>query len=307
MTLWAATLLQGSGKGRPFFFLGSTLLRPYIKTHASPASRVDHLKTKGLIIPRPNVAARKIEAIGYERLRIYFLSRRDQPGKLFRPGTTYNSILQIYECDARLRELAFKAVGRFELAFRNTLSEALSAQFGSHPYYNRNAFKSADDYNQSLSQIIKTFTESKDERAKHYRLTYDPPALPPIWTLKEFLTFGGAARFYATLDGPIREHIAKAFGVPRLPVFDNWVKCFVDLRNVCAHHDRLFNRRFQKQLQRLTQERIPTANNSTLKAYLECLDHALSKIGEHAGYVTEAKRIINLKIHAEVNLAEAGF
>ena len=248
-----------------------------------------------------------MEAIGYERLRIYFLSRRDQPGRTFRHGTTYNDILQLYECDARLREQAFGAVGRFELAFRNILSEALSGRFGSHPYYDRRAFRSAEAHNQALSQVIKTFSDSKDERAKHYRNTYDPPALPPIWTLKEFLTFGGAARLYATVDGVIRADVAKAFGVPRLPIFDNWVQCFVDLRNVCAHHDRLFNRRFQKQLQHLPRENVPSANNNSFKAHLECLDHALAAIGEQARNVSEAQRIIGLTIHAAVDPAEAGF
>lgn len=294
------------GKGRPFFVFGPTL-RPYTKPHALPADRVRHLRSKGLVVQRPNVAAKKIEAIGYERLRIYFLSRRDQPGKTFRTGTTYQDIIQLYDCDARLRALTFKAVGRFELAFRNVVSESLSSRFGSHPYYERTAFKSAEAHNQALSQVIRTFDGSKDDRAKHYRQTYDPPALPPIWTLKEFLTFGGAARLYAALAGPLREDVARAFGVPRLPVFDNWVTCFVDLRNVCAHHDRLFNRRFQKQLQHLPRENIPTAVNSTLKAYLECLDHALGAIGEKADNVAEARRLINLNIHAAVNLSEAGF
>ncbi|RYI35372.1 MAG: Abi family protein [Acetobacteraceae bacterium] len=282
-------------------------MRPFNKPHTSPADRVRHLTDKGLVVRRPNVAARKFEAIGYERLRIYFLSRRDQPNKMFRPGTTYNDILQLYECDARLRELTFKAVGRFELAFRNLIAEALINRYGSHPYFERAAFASAKDHNQAVSQLIKTFDGSKDERARHYRQTYDKPALPPIWTLKEFLTFGGAARLYAALDGPVRQDVAKACGVPRLPVFDNWVTCFVDLRNCCAHHDRLFNRRFQKQLQHLPKEGIPAALNSTLKAHLECLDHALSSIGEKAGNVDEARRLINLNIHAAVQPAEAGY
>lgn len=294
------------GKGRPFFVYGLPL-RPYTKPHALPADRVQHLRSKGLIISRPNVAAQKIEAIGYERLRIYFLSRRDQPGRTFRAGTTYKDILQLYECDARLRGLAFEAVGRFELAFRNVISEALSSRFGSHPYYERTAFKDAKAHNQALSQVIQTFDKSKDERAKHYRQTYDPPALPPIRTFKEFLTFGGAARFCACLNGILRADIAKAFGVPRLPIFESWVLCFVDFRNICAHHDRLFNRRFQKQLQHLPREGIPAAANNTLKAHLECLDYALATIGEQSGSVAKAQQLMNLQKYAAVDPAEAGY
>ena len=283
------------------------VLRPYAKHHASPNDRIIHLISKGLIAPRQNIAVRKIESIGYERLRIYFLSRRDQPGKTFRPGTTYKDILQLYECDVRLREVSFKAVGRFEIAFRNVLSEAMSLRYGSHPYYDREVFKDAKAHNQAISQVIKAFDASRDERAKHYRHTYDSPALPPIWILKEFLSFGGTARLYASLAGPLRKDVAKAFGVPRLPIFDSWVPCFVDLRNICAHHDRLFNRKFQKQLLQLTRENIPAAANSTLKAHLECLDHALNAIGEKGGNVVEAQRLINLKIHAAINPEEAGF
>ena len=99
-------------------------MRPYTKHHASPNDRIKYLISKGLIAPRQNVAVRKIESIGYERLRIYFLSHRDQPDKTFRPGTTYEDILQLYECDVRLREASFKAVGRSEIAFNP--SSALS-------------------------------------------------------------------------------------------------------------------------------------------------------------------------------------
>ena len=282
-------------------------MRQYTKPHASPVDIVSHLKSNGLTVPRPNVAARKIQAIGYERLRFYFLSRRDQPNKTFRPGTTYNDILQLYECDARLRELTFGVVVRFELAFRNIMSETLSAQYGSHPYYDHTAFRDANAHNKALAQVIKTFNASQDTRAEHYRQTYDSPALPPIWTMKEFLTFGGAERFYGLLEKPLRLDIAKAFGVPVLHTFENWIRCFVDLRNACAHHDILLNRRFQKHLRHLRREKIPQANNNTLKAHLECLDHVLGAIGEKAGSVKEARRLINLKVHAAVNPYEAGF
>ena len=162
----------------------------------------------------------------------------------------------------RLREASFKEVGRFEIAFKNVLSETMSRHYGNHPYYDREVFKNAKAHNQALSQVIRTFDNTRDERAKHYRRTYDSPALPPIWTLKEFLSFGGTVRLYASLAGHLRGDVAKKFGVPRLPIFDNWVQCFVDLRNICAHHDRLLNRRLQKQLSTL-RERISRQRRTT--------------------------------------------
>ena len=292
--------------GRPFLCC-RPVLKSYTKPHATPTDQVRHLRTKGLVVKRPNVAPKKIEKIGYERLRIYFLSRRDAPGKTFRTGTTYNDILQLYNCDARLRGLCFEAVGRFELAFRNTLSEVLSTRHGSHPYDVTAAFKTSNAQDQARLQVLGVYLKSRDERARHYRNTYNSPAMPPIWMLKEFLSFGAAAKLYLHLANDIRDEIAKTFGVSSIAVFDNWVLCFVDLRNICAHHDRLFNRRFQKQPQRFRRASIPTATSNTLKALLECLDYVLSSAGEAADTVNQADQIMRLKIHSAANPSEAGF
>ena len=267
---------------------------PYIKTHATSSQRIAHLRTRGLTIIRPNVAARKIEEIGYERLRIYFLSRRNHslPNKPFFPSTTYQDILRLYECDAKLRDICFRGVGLFELVLRNRLSEVLSTRYGSHPYFEVSAFKNSKQHIEALDKIISVFQQSKDQRAKHYRDTYTEPPLPPIWVLKEFLTFGAAARIYGALSTPMRTDIASHFKVISLPVFDSWVPSFVDLRNICAHHDRLFNRRFQKQPQRYIRGGAPSAGvgHATLKAQLECLDYCLSSA---VVYTRQSKRSSN--------------
>lgn len=280
------------------------------KPHATALQRIAHLRAKGLVISQPNVAAQKIEQIGYERLRLYFLSRRhlDRPGKPFRPGTTYRDILRLHECDSILRRLCFfEGIDRFELLFRNKMSERLSARFGSHPYFHAAAFAGAARHNQALQRMIQVFEDrkSKDARARHYSETYDGPSLPPIWLMKEFMTFGTAARVYGCLSNTIRSEIARDFGVPSLDVFNSWVPCFVDLRNRCAHHDRLFNHRFQKQPQRIRRADIPVAASQTLKAYLECLDYALEHASSSAGLVDKVRKVIER--YPEIQPDEAGY
>lgn len=282
-------------------------LIPYAKTHATAAQRVAHLRAKGLVVTRPKVAARKIEAIGYERLRIYFLSRRQThlPGKPFILGTRYHDIIRLYECDARLRDACFQAVGQFELLLRNSISETLSAGHGSHPYYITAAFKDASANLMALQSFAKVYESSKDRRARHYRETYGTPVMPPIWTMKEFLTFGATSRILQCLAGPLKTQIAGQFGVGSDLVFTNWVEALVDLRNVCAHHDRLFNRSFQKQPSRLRSAGVPTAQPKTLKGISECLDHLMSRRGSPVDITDKVRRII-MK-YPEVNLAEAGY
>jgi abortive infection bacteriophage resistance protein len=282
-------------------------LIPYAKAHATPAQRIAHLRSKGLLVPRPNVAAQKIEAIGYERLRIYFHSRRQAgvPGKPFIPGTTYQDIIRLYECDSELRDLCFSAVGQFEVIFRNTLSEVVSRTYGSHPYYDHRVFKDASSNIKSLATFCQVFQKSKDHRAKHYRDTYSAPVMPPIWTMKEFLTFGAASHIYQSLEGSLRTAIAAEFGVPKDTVFTNWVECLVDLRNMCAHHDRIFNRAFQKQPRKLISASLPTAHSSKLKAILECLEYMLLKKGARTSITLEVRKALGR--YPQISLAEAGY
>ncbi|WP_187371387.1 Abi family protein [Methylobacterium oryzihabitans] len=280
---------------------------PFTKPHASANQRVAHLRAKGLDIPRPNVAARKIELIGYERLRIYFLARRqlNAPNRPFVPGTSYRDIIRLYECDTLLRDVCFDAVGQFEILFRNAISEAVSQTYGSHPYLNPAAFRDSASHIKAIRSMTDAYEKSHDGRARHYRETYSDPYLPAIWTVKEFLTFGRASNLYKCLSGPLRTAVAADFGVGSDEVFESWVASFVDLRNICAHHDRLFNRKFQKQPKTLTSASIPTAPKPKLKAILECLDHAMTGRGVPIDSVGKVARII--AAHPEMQPGEAGY
>lgn len=79
----------------------------------------------------------------------------------------------------------------------------------------------------------------------------------------------------------------------------------VDLRNVCAHHDRLFNRIFQKQPSRLRRQNLPTAPVNKLKARLECLDHLLTSRGLAGGRVAAVQAL--LARYPDVQPAEVGY
>lgn len=282
-------------------------LVPFIKPHATAAQRIAHLRSRGLIISRPNVAARKIEAIGYERLRIYFLSRRQLSvqGRPFLPGTTYQDIIQLYECDAKLRDAIFPIVGQFELLLRNAISEILSQSYGSHPYYAVAAFQGPTANLKALQAFAAIYEKSKDRRARHYRETYGNPVLPPIWTMKEFLTFGATARIYQCLDSAVQSAVAAQFGVGSSDVFTSWIEALVDLRNICAHHDRLFNRSFQKQPKRFRKANVPVSSPNKLRAILECLDYLLSHRGTRSQIAAIASEIISK--HPKIHPAEAGF
>lgn len=270
-------------------------LIPYTKPHASPADLVTHLGNRGLHITDQSAAEQKIAEIGYDRLRIYFRSRRQDSisGRPFQPGTTFDDIMALYELDEKLRSLCFHYCSKFELAFRNIIAEELSSVHGPHPYFDNIIYESEKDRLSAVKCLSETFHKSKDQRAKHYFQKYNPPHLPPIWTLKEFMTFGTANVFFLTLSRPIRDSIAKKFGVTQREIFEKWVAALIDFRNVCAHHDRLWNRTFQKQINVYRRSGRPSGPPGKLKAHLEVLEYMLNSRGDSLSIVSDVNGLID--------------
>lgn len=250
------------------------MLSPYRKPHLNSQDAIRKLTSQGLIINNPVDAQQQIDLLGYHRLRIYFLSRRNLniAGKPFRAGVTFEQIISLYNADRQLRSIVFDAIGVFEILFRNAFSEKISALYGSHPYMEDSLYCKPDKKMHSLQFFTSTYLKSKDQRAKYYLKTYEP-FLPPIWILKEFFTFGQSINIFENFSDSIRLDVAMFFGVRERKVFEAWLKCLLDLRNACAHHDRIFNKTFSKNPPLLRRANIPRSPANKLCALLECLDY----------------------------------
>lgn len=69
--------------------------------------------------------------------------------------------------------------------------------------------------------------------------------MPPVWMVAEIMTFGELSRWTSLLaDGKLRQEIADRFSL-RERQFVSIIKHLVDVRNTCAHHNRLWNRGFR--------------------------------------------------------------
>lgn len=79
---------------------------------------------------------------------------------------------------------------------------------------------------------------------KHYRTEYNEPQNPPCWMSVELLTIGELSRLFTALNkNEDKQIIAGFFGLHHT-VFTSWLHTLVYVRNICAHHSRLWNRDF---------------------------------------------------------------
>jgi abortive infection bacteriophage resistance protein len=77
---------------------------------------------------------------------------------------------------------------------------------------------------------------------RHYIEHYDTPANPPSWMCFELLTIGELSHIYRGLKHKNdKKRIALFFDL-HPTVFTSWLHSITYVRNICAHHARLWNK-----------------------------------------------------------------
>jgi len=226
----------------------------FTKPALSIQDQLAKLKDRGLTVPNPVEAQHHLQYIGYYRLSAYALALQDclLPGKPFRTGTTFDELISLYRFDRELRLLVLDAIERIEVALRSVLNNEMSTRHGPHWFMNPGYFSSRFDHPRFIADIeaeMRIDTTGQPPAQKHqevfinhYYKKYGDPYLPPSWMVMETLSLSSLSRLYANLDlGTERIAIAAFFGTDEF-VLRNWFHVLSHVRNLCAHHDRLWNR-----------------------------------------------------------------
>lgn len=73
---------------------------------------------------------------------------------------------------------------------------------------------------------------------------------PDAWLIIEVATFGALSKMYKNLKSqlPQRSAVANAFGLYSSKDFSNWIEVISLMRNIVAHHSRLWDRSFGKKI-----------------------------------------------------------
>ncbi len=226
--------------------------KEYKKTPLTFEGQLQLLKDRGLEIENDIKALSYLRGISYYRLSAYFLPFQKKKD-VFNKGTNFQQIIDAYSFDRELRLLVFDCIERLEIAIRTQFIYAMSTHHNdshwqdnkSHfirPFYNRIG-NLIDPYSDLQNIISKAKTNRKPEVfIKHYTNNYSKPSNPPSWMCMELLTIGELSHIYRGLKSKEdKKRIASFFDV-HYTVFTSWLHTLTYVRNLCAHHSRLWNR-----------------------------------------------------------------
>ncbi|MCY7289921.1 MAG: Abi family protein [Cryobacterium sp.] len=235
----------------------------YDKPHLSFEGQLEKLEARGLHVENRSEALESLRRIGYYRLSAYLHtlrevshksdSRHDERLDTYMAGSTFGLVLQLWRFDRRLRLDVLDALEQIEVAFRTSLAyqagllhpfihhhpELLAREFTQQP--GTMSLDRMSGYDRWLVRYLERVERSTDEAfVMWFSHKYDGQL--PIWVATELLEFGQSSRLLQGLPLAQRRMIASDFGVQEPKTFSSWIASFNGLRNVAAHHSRLWNR-----------------------------------------------------------------
>jgi len=219
-------------------------MQKYNKPALTFAEQVDLVLSRGLLVYDRAKAEQTFDQINYYRLSAYFLPFQSLPNQ-FNAGTTFEDVLNLYEFDRELRITFLDALERIEVAFRTHLTYYLAHQkdFGKWGYLDSNYFEKHFDHSQWLGKVQEDIRYSKEIFVQHFFEKYGKQHSDlPLWMMTEVISFGRLAGFYRHLRKDYRLAIAENFYGVSSHVLSSWLQSLTFIRNLCAHHSRLWNR-----------------------------------------------------------------
>lgn len=220
--------------------------RKFIKPRLSTDEQLSLLKKQHLVINDENLARNVLKAVGYYRFSGYSLPFKSphqaNNHRIFKPGTSFDLIWQLYQFDRELRLLTYDAIEKIEIAFRSAISEITSDEFGIFWYMTPEFYRNNKPYKKLIRDVDKILTDWREVFIQHYFDNYFEPPYPPIWMIIELLSFGSCSKMFSNIKSlTVRRKICEIFG-QHPTIIESWMKTIAGVRNLCAHHARLWNR-----------------------------------------------------------------
>jgi len=221
-------------------------MNQFNKPPLTTQQHIELLKQRGLIISDEAVASHFLENISYYRLGGYwFTLQKDAVNHVFVTGSTFEQVITRYNFDRELRLLLFDAIERIEVGFRTRLVYFLSHYYNPWWFEDESLFKDYNQHKAILDDIYRDLRRTDEDFIKEHKRKYDTPITPPAWKTLEICSLGALSKLYSLLKpSEVKQDIAKSMQLPNNVYLEAWMSSLVVLRNLCAHHSRIFNRTF---------------------------------------------------------------
>jgi len=234
----------------------------YSKPYLPIAGQVQLLIRRQMAINDTVLAADWLKRVGYYRLSGYSYPFRQSQVQIdpttgtaivtvlddFQNGTTFQQVIDLYLFDKSLRALFLDAIELIEVGLRVDIALLLGArgamahldpnQFDAN--FSRLPFPTGSKHAAWIRKQAEKFRNSNEEFVRHFKTRYAGDL--PVWMAIEVWDFGMMSVLLEGLSSPDRSTISRSFALVRDNILPSWTRNLNVVRNICAHHGRLWNR-----------------------------------------------------------------
>ena len=219
-----------------------------IKEFKTYNEQIDILVRRGMDIEDRDEATFLLQQVSYYRLSGYCYPFREfknsSRADTFFPGTRWRDVVDLYRFDSRLRTATFTALTPIELAIRAHLGHELGSL---DPLIHLDSNKlgvtvdtpKEKKYNSWRKRYDRELESSREDFVKHHKQKYGGKL--PVWAATEIMDWGSLTYLYEFSPRSVQDAISSRCGL-NAPQLHSWLKALNIVRNICAHHGRLFNR-----------------------------------------------------------------
>lgn len=194
-------------------------------------------------------ASHFLKNISYYRLKGYWWDlQTDRVNHTFQHSTYFEDVIDKYTFDRHLRLILFDAIERIEIALRTNMIYHLSLSFGPLWYKDQTIFSNTSRHHTHLTKLLQEFDYSQEIFIKDHKRRH-PNIDPEAWKIMEVTSMGTLSKYYKNIKHnlPEKSAIAKGMGLNLHSELSSWLEAIVYVRNIIAHHSRLWSRTMVKQ------------------------------------------------------------
>jgi abortive infection bacteriophage resistance protein len=213
---------------------------PFRKPWKSCADQVRILVSRGLQVADTKAATDLLAHVNYYRFSGYCLAF-EQSRHLFHAGVTFDHVRRAYEFDWALRDLISDALEVIEIDIRAAIAQHFGQKYGPFGHTTAANFFHRFNHAEWLTKLHEESDRSSELFVVHFRGNYQEFPDLPIWMATEIMSLGGLSKMINGLLKDDLKAVAKKYNLQPQD-FPNWTHHLVYVRNLCAHHARVWDR-----------------------------------------------------------------
>lgn len=232
----------------------------YSKPQLDASQLCNKLRSQGLTIRSESEAHDVLNRCSYYRFKAYLRPFLDVKTKTYSSTISFEDSKSLYLFDEKLRCLVFGFIQKIEISIRTIFSSWITRSTNNiYWYLDSSIFYDGryQKYSKTINKVKYYFSSSKEKFAEHFKENYFNDfspfhrELPPAWVAVELMTFGNILDLMNSVERNARQRLKmKRFSTKEVGVSDyetllNWLSVIKEVRNICCHHSRLFNKNIQ--------------------------------------------------------------